>query len=246
VSFDPEIARQIAENECKDNSEEALIHQFIDIFTFLSQFPEQLSWRTSKKNPLKPNINTEEGLKILASCYFSAYRRSDFPTEPSTVPDEMVSFIMEKAYGHSPEKCQEIKLAHQHSMGAENCVGNLLERYLNEQLKDQGWSWCCGDFVQAIDFIRREDDGSWILLQIKNRDNTENSSARAIRDGTTIQKWYRSFSKDTKKGRNSFTRWDKLPNSMQGYGLSEDGFKKFVASYLAAEKIKLSSMKAES
>ncbi|WP_315862677.1 SinI family restriction endonuclease [Picosynechococcus sp. PCC 73109] len=172
-------------------------------------------------------------------------RRSDFPTAPSTVPDEMVSFIMEKAYGYSPEKCQEIKIEHQYSMCAENCVGNLLERYIHEQLKDYGWSWCCGDFVRAIDFIYRQDDSSWILLQIKNRDNSENSSSSAIRDGTSIQKWFRSFSKDTKKRRTSFTRWDQLPNAMQGYGLSENGFKRFVASYLDAEKAKLNSMRAE-
>lgn len=244
MTFNRIIARKIAEHESSknDESEQALINQFVDICDFLSEFPEQLSWRTSGTKPNKPDVNTEEGLKILAQTYFFAYRRSDFPAQPSTVPDEMVSFIMEKAYGYSSEKCQEIKIEHQHSMCAENCVGNLLERYLHEQLKDHGWSWCCGDFVRAIDFIFRQDNGGWILLQIKNRDNSENSSSSAIRDGTTIQKWFRSFSKDTKKGRDSWTRWDKLPEEMKNYDLSEDGFKNFVASYIAIEKAKLNLM----
>lgn len=126
MKFNSELAAEIAKSKCEDKRELTLVRQFTEICTFLSEFPEQLSWKTSKQNPIKPSLDTREGLETLASCYFSAYRRSDFPTEPSTVPDEMVSLIMEKAYGYSAQKCQEIKVEHQHSMCAENCVGNLL------------------------------------------------------------------------------------------------------------------------
>ncbi len=121
-------------------------------------------------------------------------------------------------------------------MCAENCVGNLLERYLDSQLRTSYWNWCCGEFVKAIDFLGRNDNGEWIALQIKNRDNSENSSSSAIRDGTRIQKWFRSFSKDTKKGRVSFTNWQKLPPLMQGYNLNENDFKLFVSKYIEEEK----------
>ena len=113
-----------------------------------------------------------------------------------------------------------------------------MERYINSLLKDKGWYWCCGDFVKAIDFLSKDDEGQWFALQIKNRNNSENSSSSAIRDNTTIQKWFRSFSKDTKKGRPSFTNWDKLPSLMQGHNLSEQGFKEFVLEYVRDRKAK--------
>ena len=236
MSFNKKRVVQIAEEISINDDEKSLIPSFIEVCLFLSEFPSELSWRTSKENLVKPSVDNEDGVRILASRYFDSYRRSDFPVEPSTIPDEMVSVIMENAYGYSKEECQRIKLEHQHAMCAENCVGNLLERYLDSKLRDSHWSWCCGEFVKAVDFIGRNEKSEWIALQIKNRDNSENSSSSAIRDGTRIQKWFRSFSKDTKKGRPSFTNWDNLPSLMQGYDLNEEGFKSFVASYISSEK----------
>lgn len=238
MSFNKQRATQIAEEITTNADEKSLIPSFIEVCQFLSDFPSELSWRTSKANPIKPSVDNEDGLRILANRYFDAYKRSDFPVKPSTIPDEMVSVIMESAYGYSKEECQRIKLEHQHAMCAENCVGNLLERYLESKLRTSHWSWCCGEFVKAVDFIGKNEKGEWIALQIKNRDNSENSSSSAIRDGTRIQKWFRSFSKDTAKGRPSFTNWENLPPLMQGYGLNEEGFKSFVSSYISSEKAK--------
>ncbi len=222
-----EIVNEIAANE----DEKGLVNSFANICLFLAEFPSELSWRASKA-AVKPDIGTSSGLEALASRFFEGYRRSDFPADPSTVPDEMVSVVMEEAYGYGPKKCGEMKVEHQHSMCAENCVGNLLERYLDSKLRASRWSWCCGDFVKAIDFLGKDDSGQWVALQIKNRDNTENSSSSAIRDGKRIQKWHRSFSKDTKKGRSSFTNWANLPPLMQGFGLGEEDFQVFVREYL--------------
>ncbi len=236
MSFNKKNASLIAEKACINDDEKTLISSFVEVCSFLSEFPDELSWRTSKISPKKPDPKADEGLEMLANRYFEAYRRSDFPVEPSTIPDEMVSIIMEKAYGYSAAECEKIKIEHQYSMCAENCVGNLLERYLDSQLRLSHWNWCCGEFVKAIDFLGKNDDGEWIALQIKNRDNSENSSSSAIRDGTRIQKWFRSFSKDTKKGRPSFTNWQKLPPLMQGYNLNENDFKSFVSKYIKKEK----------
>ena len=117
-------------------------------------------------------------------------------------------------------------------MVAENCVGTLLERYLDSVLRPHGWHWCCGNFVKAIDFVRQDHDGQWLALQIKNRDNSENSSSSAIRSGTNIQKWFRSYS------RTGNTNWHNLPPLMQGFQVSEQGFISFVRSYLHVEKMK--------
>lgn len=237
MRFNKKNAAKIAKKYCIDKDEQSLIDSFVEVCSFLSEFPTELSWRPSKDKP-KPSVTNNDGLEALAKKYFEGYRRSDFPAEPSTVPDEMVSVIMENAYGYTSKECKKIKIEHQHSMASENCVGNLLERYLDSKLRKSHWNWCCGEFVKAIDFLGKNEDGEWIALQIKNRDNSENSSSSAIRDGSNIQKWFRSYSKDTLKGRASFTNWKKLPPLMLGYDLSEDDFKSFVTNYLKAKKPK--------
>jgi uncharacterized protein CbrC (UPF0167 family) len=236
LSFSKQKAQEVANQVCNNADERSLIPSFVEVCTFLSEFPNELSWKIKKDNPVKPSVDNEDGLNALANKYFEGYRRSDFPAEPSTIPDDMVSVIMEKAYGYTNAQSEKIKLEHQHSMCSENCVGNLLERYLDFKLRSSHWSWCCGEFVKAIDFLGRNEQGEWIALQIKNRNNSENSSSSAIRDNTRIQKWFRSFSKDTKKGRPSFTNWAKLPTLMQGYDLNEDDFKTFVSHYIDTEK----------
>jgi hypothetical protein len=228
LTFNIDLAKQVASAYSNDNSEKSLIESFSQVCNFLADNPDRISWR-SKKNI--PSVKTQDGLKILAERYFSAYNKSDFPAVPGTVPDEMVSIVMQEAYGYSIEQCEEIKIEHQHSMCAENCVGALLERYLDSVLRPHSWHWCCGDFVKAIDFVSKTDDGKWLALQIKNRDNSENSSSSAIRSGTEIEKWFRSFSKTGK------TNWNSLPKLMQGYNLSEQGFIDFVKSYLREQKI---------
>ena len=230
MNFDEKLAKSVVANYAIGIEEErGLDIAFIEICRFLSDNPDRLSWRSKNK----PSIADIQGLNALAAKFFNGFRRSDFPAEPRTIPDEMVSIVMQYAYGYSPEQCQKIKIEHQYSMCAENCVGSLLERYLDSVLRPQGWYWCCGDFVKAIDFISKDRNGKWLALQIKNRDNTENSSSSAIRNGTQIQKWFRSFSK---KGG---TNWDNLPELMQGYELSELGFIDFTKKYLKQEKEKL-------
>ena len=236
--FNESLVGKTAEKFVVNNDEKSLIESFVIICQFLAEYPSAISWRTSKANPHKPTVVNQNDLSQLAKKYFEGYRRSDFPVEPSTIPDPMVSTIMSEAYGYSNQECQRIKIEHQYAMCAENCVGNLLERYIDSVLRENGWNWCCGEFVKAIDFLGKNNDGEWIALQIKNRDNSENSSSSAIRDGTKIQKWFRSFSKDTKKGRSSFTNWNNLPPLMRGYDLSEEGFKEFVIQYINIYKPK--------
>jgi hypothetical protein len=144
----------------------------------------------------------------------------------------MVSIVMQAAYGYSESETEKIKIEHQHSMCAENCVGALLERYIDSILRFHGWVWCCGDFIKAVDFIYPTSKG-WNALQIKNRDNSENSSSSAIRNNTKIQKWFRTYSKTGE------TNWNNLPSLMVNKGLSEEGFISYVHNYIEVEKIKL-------
>ncbi|WP_088233116.1 SinI family restriction endonuclease [Bacillus cereus] len=80
-------------------------------------------------------------------------------------------------------------LGHLLFMSAENMNGSILEEYLAEVLEPYGWIWCAGATFRAIDFCHLGEET--ILLQVKNKYNTENSSSSAIRSGTTIKKWNR-------------------------------------------------------
>jgi hypothetical protein len=139
---------------------------------------------------------------------------------------------MEQYFGIDPAHRDRVKEEHQYSMASENIVGDLLERYLATVLEPLGWVWCSGSVVKAVDFIKLLPSGDWCLLQVKNRDNSENSSSSAIRGGTTIEKWHRSFSK------RDATNWGAFPDPVAKTKLSEDGFRAFVVAYI--NKIKTS------
>lgn len=233
MTFNIELARDIAVNYCDDQGEEkGLIEAFAQVCAFISDNPDRLSWRS---RTTVPSVQTSSGLDLLADRYYQAYRRSDFPMMARTVPDEMVSIVMMEAFGYAKEDTNRIKVEHQQSMVAENCVGALLERYMDSVLRPNGWHWCCGSFVKAIDFVRRDQDHTWLALQIKNRDNSENSSSSAVRQGTTIQKWFRSFSGTGK------TNWENVPPLMHGFNLSEQGFTDFARAYLRTEKARITT-----
>ncbi len=133
--------------------EPSLKRAFTDVIKYLNQFPENLS-RRSKKNTI--DVSSKDGISQLAISYFNAFYSPTVPKTPTTVPDEMVSVIMQTVFGYSQEESEKIKKYHLESMACENAVGSLLERYLDSVLRPAGWSWCCGDFVHAIDFIKNE------------------------------------------------------------------------------------------
>ena len=159
---------------------------------------------------------------------FATSRGPKTPKTPSTVPDKMVSEILNIYYDIPESELEEAQKIHAESMGAENIIGDLLERYIASVLEPQGWIWCSGSTMKAIDFICPpiNNSGIWRCLQIKNRDNTENSSSRAIRNGTSIEKWFRTFS------RKESTNWGAFPCVTGRSHLSEEGFISFTNDYL--------------
>ncbi|MEN0642313.1 SinI family restriction endonuclease [Alkalicoccobacillus gibsonii] len=74
-------------------------------------------------------------------------------------------------------------------MSAENKNGVILEEYLAKVLEPYGWIWCAGSTFKATDFCYL--DKETVLLQVKNKYNSENSSSAGIRAGTKILKWHR-------------------------------------------------------
>lgn len=223
MSYDLDLAEELAREEYR-LGEDHLIESFVAICEFLNDHPTYISSRTR----MTPNVQQ------LLSLHFKGYRKLDTPIPPQTIPDPAVSLILQAGYSYGYEHLDRIKIEHQQSMGAENCVGGLLERYIDSVASNHGWYWCCGDFVRGVDFIYFDrDEDEWIMLQVKNRDNSENSSSSAIRAGTRIRKWFRTFSKSTARSRScNFVNWDNLPPELQGLGLCEDDFLDFARQYV--------------
>lgn len=94
----------------------------------------------------------------------------------------------------SNEDLDKFVYGHAIFMSAENFNGAMLEEYIAYVIEPIGWIWCSGSTYRAIDFcLLKYDDNedNSVLLQVKNKYNTENSSSSAIRNGTTIKKWNR-------------------------------------------------------
>ncbi|MEH2179732.1 SinI family restriction endonuclease [Nostoc sp.] len=207
-----------------DSVDPSLSDKFTMVIRFLSDNPAAASPRKGKNQPI---VGTEEYI-IASATNFKIGRDPRTPLPPSTIPDEMVSIILNKYFEVPYEELGKAEELHRLSMGAENIVGDLLERYVATVIEPHGWIWCSGSIVKAVDFIYFDNKNVWQSLQVKNRDNTENSSSAAIRKGTPIKKWFRTFSK--KKGDN----WAKFPSLEGKEELSEEGFRSYVEKYLAA------------
>ena len=139
----------------------------------------------------------------------------------TTVPDKLIDNLIEvRIKSFTPDDITLIRFGHRLSMGAENIIGLILEEYIHTKVLKYGWATCWGSCIKAVDLCNKNGD----LIQIKNKDNTENSSSDKIRAGTTIQKWYRLSS------RTGQTEWGAL-NTMLGIPasdkLSEEEFIQF-------------------
>lgn len=207
----------------------ALTEKFSLLVEFLAANPAAASSFRGKNSPL---IGSEAYIRA-AATNFSQGREPKRPVKPDTVPDEMVSVVLEYYFAVDPKSLDRVKIEHALSMGAENIVGDLLERYLASALEPSGWIWCAGSIVKAVDFILPpKAEESWRSLQVKNRDNSENSSSSAIRLNTTIEKWFRTFSK--KPGSN----WAAFPHVGAHKLLSEENFRIFAKAYLESVKLR--------
>ena len=206
--------------------------ELADQYSLLVRFlATQPSIASSARGGGRPEIGTAEYIRHQASL-FAGSRNPKAPQAPQTIPDKMVSVILEQYFDIPSASLERAKNEHQLSMGAENLVGELLERYLASVMEPLGWVWCSGAMVRAVDFVKPpEGKNPWRLLQVKNRDNSENSSSSAIRGGTEIEKWFRTFSRTGK------TNWEAFPCEVSNKSLTEKNFETFVRNYLDSIKL---------
>jgi hypothetical protein len=154
--------------------------------------------------------------------------------------DPAVKKLVKVATGVSEEEANKQECHHNLFMSAENIQGDLLEEFIAINIRQYGWLWCKGNIFRAVDFC--SEDGS-IYLQIKNKNNTENSSSSAIREGTEIQKWYRLST--SKRGGSCFPtyKWTHLNDIINANNsskikcnLSEEAYIKFVSKVAVENK----------
>lgn len=171
----------------------------------------------------KDPISFKEYIEKWARNYIDGYNNRPSVkkgNKPGTFPDYIIKLILEIATNNIEKKTLDaIAEGHSLMMTIENLTGYLLEEYLSVKLKENGWYCCWGASMVSVDFCK--EDGS--LLQVKNSDNSENSSSGAIRNGTKIKKWARRNSK--KEGKDY---WPKLNEIVGRTDLNEKDFEHFV------------------
>ena len=158
---------------------------------------EALFKKPSKK--AKYEYGDEQHLDSLKRSFIKG-RNSDVSiTEPETITDEALWEYIKLKKNLTDDKVNELSKYHKIAMSIETKIGNVLERFIFKNISKHDWIWCSGNILQDIDFIKKNIDENekitWIPLQVKNSDNSENSASSRVRVGTNIIKWYRRFSK---------------------------------------------------
>ncbi len=187
---------------------------------FLVDYPELA------RKPLKGDVFGSKTYWEKISERFMNSRLPKAPHAPKTVPDPLIGIILESFFSVPAASIPDYQMHHSLSMAAENIIGDYLERYLASVVEPMGWIWCSGEIVQRVDFIRKSTSGEIVALQVKNRDNSENSSSSKIRAGTSIEKWHRTNSKD------GSTNWPDFPDQRCLNLLTEQGFESFCREYV--------------
>lgn len=148
--------------------------------TYLAEFPRHAAKGAETREKQIANIK-------------KAYSKIIEPNKPTTKPDYLVSELLEYLFNYEKVKRKSYQIQYNNQKQVEMMIGELLEKYITSIGKDYGWVFTA-QCIKAVDLLKKEKK-KWITLQIKNSDNTENSSASKIREGTQILKWFRRFSK---------------------------------------------------
>ncbi|URQ67064.1 SinI family restriction endonuclease [SAR86 cluster bacterium] len=181
-----------------------------------------------EKNPSEKNPKNKESI---SQNIRNGFTKVIAPNEPTTTPDDLTSEVLEIAYDHPSEDRKKIQKQYLDQKQAEMMIGELLERYIYSKGQKYGWVFTA-ECIGAVDFIKRTDNG-WTSLQIKNSDNSENSSSKSVRDKTEIMFWFRRYSEQEKitptlkkngelsKRSRGYTKFPHIYKKMQESGIYE-------------------------
>ena len=112
----------------------ALVTPYSKLIVFLSEFPGAAA---AMRGTSAPAIGSELYIQQQATAFASA-RKPRAPQPPMTVPDEMVSVVLHAFFDTPAADLARIQREHLLSMGAENLIGDLLERYLASVMEPRG------------------------------------------------------------------------------------------------------------
>ena len=185
-----------------------------------------------KGNPFYPFrsknfvYGNKEHINKLREKFINGRKEKEF-NKTDIIPDFAVYEYIKTKYNFDDEEKEMVKKHHNISMDAENKMGHYLEEYIYNNIKSENWVWCTGDILRSMDFIKKTKNNKkepWFALQVKNSDNSENSSSNKVRKGTKIKirHWFRRFSKKNK------TNWDKLVEITGCENLSNENFLEFL------------------
>ena len=146
--------------------------------------------------------------------------------EPTTIPDELVAELLELLCGNKKSQRGLIQKQYNNQKQVEQViVGTFLEFYILKNALAYGWVQT-GNCLSGIDMIQQNEDGSWNRLQIKNSDNTPNSSSAGfIKDKGNIITWKR------RRSTKGTYYWDEFPDKNVRDHLFEDNFREFINDY---------------
>lgn len=177
----------------------------------------------TKKSKGHPAPITKDLIKADITKVFNANPQLQ---EPTTVPDELVAELLELLCGYDKSQREQIqKQFINQSQVTQVIVGTFLEFYILKNAVKYGWVQT-GNCLSGIDMIQQKKDGSWNRLQIKNADNTTNSSSAGfIKAKGNIVTWRR------RKANKGTYYWDEFPDKKVRKHLSESKFRKFIKDY---------------
>jgi len=177
---------------------------------YLHTHPE--AW--TKKKPI-----TDESITKDVTDFFN---QNPSIKKPGTIPDEIVSELLEIHCECDYSSRAKIQKQYNQQKQIEMHLGYFLEFYILKNTYEHGWVQT-GNCLRAIDMIKKNNDGTWMKLQIKLSDNTTNSSSAGFIKDKAITWKRRNSSKGT-------FYWDKFPDDKIRKFLSEEKFCSFVKS----------------
>ena len=125
-------------------------------------------------------------------------------TPMTTLSDPLIDIIFER---YDYDNVEEIRINHRNSMKVENKLGELLEEYIHTNISGTNWRVAWGESLKQIDLVRCDENGTIVLLQVKNKHNSGNSSAAQAQAAAGTGLWWRL-------NKNGSTNWPLLCSTL--------------------------------
>lgn len=206
------VAQQILVKNAICSFDASLEAEFILVMDYLHSNKSAAPKFRGKKPPIFPSA---EYIEKSAEKFVNG-RKIPALNWSTKLTDPLLPLALNIFLGLTPAEIVKSIEIHKKLMLIENKVGEILESYISEKYSSKGWVWCSGSTVKTIDFIRKNEDGTFEILQIKNKDVSENSTSTLGRGGIPV--WQRL------KGKRATSNWDNFPENSAEKIMSEKEF----------------------